>query len=63
MWFKKDKRVKQAMKKIKTLQNFLNIHFPEDPYLEKPDQTKFINADEFLKEEARLWNEARRKIN
>ena len=55
--------MRKAMNKIKTLQDFLNKHFPEDPYLEKPDQTKFINADEFLKEEARLWNEARRKIN
>tara|TARA_R110002020_G_scaffold58834_5_gene161168 strand:- start:7823 stop:8014 length:192 start_codon:yes stop_codon:yes gene_type:complete len=52
---------KQALKKIKNLQKFLNKYFPETLPEEKPDRFKFVEAEDFLSEEARLWNDSRKQ--
>jgi hypothetical protein len=51
----------QALRKIKRLQKFLNKHFPDALPDEKPDRFKFIEAEDFLCEEARVWNETRQQ--
>ena len=51
----------QALRKIKRLQNFLNKHFSDALPDEKPDRFKFIEAEDFLREEARVWNETRQQ--
>jgi len=53
---------KQALKKIKSLQRFLNKHFPDTELMESMSDFKFTEAEDFLAEEARRWQEAK-KIN
>lgn len=58
---KTDRNINKAFKKLKSLQKFLNKHFPEDLPFEKPNQYKFIEAEDFLREEARLWHDAKKR--
>lgn len=58
---KDNRNIDKAFKKLKSLQKFLNKHFPEDLPFEKPNQYKFVEAEDFLREEARLWNEAKKR--
>ena len=58
---KTDRNIDKAFKKLKSLQKFLNKHFPEDLPFEKPNQYKFIEAEDFLREEARLWHDAKKR--
>ena len=51
---------KQALKKIKALQRFLNKHFPDAEYMEPMAEYKFVEAEDFLTEEANRWQEAKR---
>ena len=53
---------KQALKKIKSLQRFLNKHFTDTELMESMSDFKFTEAEDFLTEEARRWQEAK-KIN
>ena len=41
---------KQALKKIKALQRFLNKHFPDAEYMEPMAEYKFVEAEDFLNE-------------
>ena len=58
---KDNRNIDKAFKKLKSLQKFLNKHFPEDFPFEKRNQYKFVEAEDFLREEARLWNEAKKR--
>jgi len=51
---------KQALKKIKALQRFLNKHFPDAEYMESMSDFKFTEAEDFLTEEARRWKDAKK---
>jgi len=51
----------KALQKIKKLQMWLNRHFPEELPMEPMDDYKFIEAEDFLTEEARRWKDAQIK--
>tara|TARA_R110000824_G_scaffold71116_3_gene182302 strand:+ start:7148 stop:7339 length:192 start_codon:yes stop_codon:yes gene_type:complete len=46
---------KQALKKIKQLQKFLNKHFPDTDEFNSQLSFEFTKAEDFLTEEARQW--------
>jgi len=49
----------KAFAKIKRLQKWLNKHFPDTQYMEPMTDYKFVEAEDFLSEEARRWTEAK----
>ena len=58
--FNKNKEQK-ALQKIKKLQVWLNRHFPEELPMEPMADYKFVEAEDFLTEEARRWKDAQIK--
>ena len=56
MWFRKTNKEKIAYEKIKSLQKWLNVNFPEELPMESMAEYKFKEAEDFLVEEARRWN-------
>jgi len=57
MWFNKRNKEREALKRIKSLQQWLNKNFPETLPEETMIDYKFVEAEDFLTEEARRWNE------
>ena len=57
MWFNKRNKEHVALKRIKSLQQWLNKNFPETLPAETMNDYKFVEAEDFLTEEARRWNE------
>ena len=57
MWFNKRNKERVALKRIKSLQQWLNKNFPETLPEETMIDYKFVEAEDFLTEEARRWNE------
>lgn len=49
----------KAILKIKRLQKWLNKNFPEVEYREPMTDYKFVEAEDFLAEEAKRWNAAK----
>ncbi len=58
--FSKSSKIEKAHKKIKHLQKWLNKNFPETLPMEPMDDYKFVEAEDFLAEEARRWLDAKR---
>jgi transcriptional regulator GlxA family with amidase domain len=56
MWFRKTNKEKIAYEKIKSLQKWLNVNFPEKLSMESMAEYKFKEAEDFLVEEARRWD-------
>tara|TARA_Y100000590_G_C15739745_1_gene1019816 strand:- start:599 stop:790 length:192 start_codon:yes stop_codon:yes gene_type:complete len=53
----------KALQKIKKLQKWLNKHFPDTEYMEPMAEYKFVEAEDFLTEEARRWKDAKNQKN
>ena len=53
----------KALQKIKKLQKWLNKHLPNTEYMEPMAEYKFVEAEDFLTEEARRWKDAKNQTN
>tara|TARA_Y100000401_G_C8313715_1_gene221282 strand:- start:1256 stop:1441 length:186 start_codon:yes stop_codon:yes gene_type:complete len=61
MGFWKHSKEQKALHKIKTLQAWLNKNFPDELPMEPMQNYKFVEAEDFLVEEARRWEEAKKR--
>lgn len=61
MGFWKHSKEQKALHKIKTLQSWLNKNFPDKLPMEPMLNYKFVEAEDFLVEEARRWDESKKR--
>ena len=59
MRMQRKNKYEKAYQKIKSLQRWLNKHFPEELPQQPMDDYKFIEAEDFLAEEARIWHQSK----
>ena len=59
MRMQRKNKYEKAYQKIKSLQRWLNKNFPETLPMEPMEDYKFIEAEDFLSEEARRWHQSK----